>query len=192
MVSVGDHDVVRTDGSRDGGHPARVAHSFERVNHPIELHRTDGLARFVEERGESGCERESPHRRQVGARRTCEVEAVGLGLRCGALVGEHPAGPFVDHFEGTDHARRSPLPPRLIGEIHAVDGERRSGIESHDTAIDPVAQDAGGGVVTTRTVGFHRHVDVHDVVWMTAGQFGPVGVGEHVVGRSHHGLEVAR
>ena len=103
-------------------------------------------------------------------------------------MGQHAAGALVDDLEPAEHADEVAARPGGVGEAHPVERERRL-VLTHERAVgEPRAQEGAGVVVAVGAAA--RHVDVDDVVLVASGEGVDVGVGQHVVGRREHGVEV--
>ena len=192
MVTVGDQHVVRLHGGADGAHPLGIGDALDAVLDAIDGHRSDRLAGCGQQLGEATAQRQPPDRREVGAGRPREVEAIGGRLRCRAFVGEHAARTLVDDLQATEHAGDVALAAGGVDEPHPVDRERRPIVGDEHTGGDPAAEPFAGVGVPTVTVAFAGHVDVHDVVTMAGGEGVDVSLRQHVVGGRDHVVETSR
>ena len=191
VVAVGDQHVVGRDHRGDRVDPHRVGHPFDDVLHAVDGDRGDRLGRLGEQLGEPGRQRQAPHRGQVGAGRTREVEPVGRRLRRDALVGQHTAGALVDDFEAAEHTDDVTVGAGRVGEPHPVDRERRGVVgDEHRPSSIHVLQRVGGPLVPVGPVGFPGDVDVGDVVDAPRPELVEVGVGQHVVRRGDEIVDV--
>ena len=190
MVPIGDQHVVGPHHRADRLDAHLVRDPLHRVAHAVDDHRSDRFARLGQQRREA-LANDRPHTGdRLAFGRPCQIETVGLRLRCGALVGEHASGSLVDDFEPTEHTHDLALAPGLVGERHPVQGERRLRIAHQHPVGHPLPQPVGGRLVPAVAVALTRHVDVDDVVLAPRLERVDVGLGQHVVRRCDQVVDV--
>lgn len=184
VVAVGDDDRLVEHGGGDPAVDVAVGTRPHGVRDAVGIGPLGvGLGVGGQQVGEALGERETPDGRQVGATRTEHVEPVGLGLRCGALVGQDLAGARGPQLEGAEHAGRAAGASGLVDEGHAVDGEHRRLVESEGAVVLPLVEEAAGDVVAVLAVLVDGQVDADRVALVPRRDLGALPLVQHVVGR---------
>ncbi len=188
VMAIGDQDVIGSQHALDRRDPVRIGHPFHDVLDTVLGDRAQRFAGLGEQRGEPGRQGQAPDRGQVRPGGPGQVEPVGGGLRRGALVRQHAAGPLVGDLQTTEHTGDVPTGSAGVGESHPVERVAGHLVGHQDTGAPPVLEQAGGLSIAVRPT--PRHVDAGDVVLRLGLQGIDVGVGQHVVRRSHERVQV--
>ncbi len=126
MVAVRNQDGTSGDCTADRHDPSKVVDTLDSVHHTVLVGAlADQLAGFAQEIGETDGQRQTPDGGEVAARRSGEIEPVGLGLGRRSLVRQDPVGTFVDDLQCADDPDGVSVTPELIDELHAVQRQRR-------------------------------------------------------------------